>query len=85
MIPMQKEITEAGKLLDEWGVIRQKGYSKKFLLEYNPETINLCPFAFLNKLRLKEWDYYAFTTPKHFFSATVADIGYIVCTFTLVS
>jgi hypothetical protein len=27
-------------------------------------------------LRLKRWDYYAVFTPWHFFSATIADLGY---------
>lgn len=81
---MQNEITKKGALLDESGLLRQKGYSKKFLLDYNPETIALYPLRALNRLRLKEWDYYAFTTPTHFFSATVADIGYAGLAFVYI-
>jgi Domain of unknown function (DUF2804), N-terminal/Domain of unknown function (DUF2804), C-terminal len=78
---MQNEITKKGALLDDSGLLRQKGYSKKFLLDYNPETISLYPLRIFDRLRLKEWDYYAFTTPTHFFSATVADIGYLGLVF----
>jgi hypothetical protein len=34
------------------------------------------PFCFLQRFRVKRWDYYAVTTPTHFFSFTLADLGY---------
>jgi hypothetical protein len=73
---MQKEITRSGKLLNNQGLLAQRGYAKKPLLEYNPENIALFRSPFLNRIRLKEWDYYAVTARDFFFSATVAHIGY---------
>jgi len=78
---MQHEITEPGPLLDERGRLRRRGFSKRFLLHYNPERLRLTPLRALDRLRLKEWDYYATTTPDYFFSATVAHVGYIGLVF----
>ncbi len=73
---MQTEITKTGKLLNSRGLIAHPGYAKKPVFEYNPENIRLFPFKSLNRIRLKEWDYYAVTAKDFFFSATVANIGY---------
>jgi len=73
---MQNEITEKDKLLDDRGLLKHKGYSRFPVLEYNPENIKIYPLSFLNRLRLKEWDYYGLTTSDFYFSATVANIGY---------
>jgi hypothetical protein len=35
----------------------------------------------LQRLRIKRWDYYAVFTPRRFFSATVADLGYAANVF----
>ncbi len=78
---MQREITNPGPLLDDKGHLRELGYAKKMLLEYNPENIRLTPSALLNRLRLKEWDYYATTGPDYFFSVTVSHVGYIGLVF----
>jgi hypothetical protein len=73
---MQYEITERDQLLDAEGRLRYRGYAKFPVLEYNPENVRLYPLRFLNRLRLKEWDYYGVTTPDFYFSATVANLGY---------
>jgi hypothetical protein len=73
---MQNEITAKDKLLDDRGFLKHKGYSKFPVLEYNPANIRVYPLSFLNRLRLKEWDYYGLTTRDFYFSSTVANIGY---------
>jgi hypothetical protein len=73
---MQNEIVEKDKLLDDRGFLKHRGYSRFPVLEYNPENIRVYPISFLNRLRLKEWDYYGLTTQDFYFSATVANIGY---------
>ncbi len=78
---MQNEITAKDKLLDDKGLLKHKGFSKWPVLEYNPENVKLCPLSFLNRLRLKEWDYYGVTTPDFYFSVTVSNIGYACLAF----
>lgn len=34
------------------------------------------PLRFLQRLRVKRWDYYGVTTPERYFSVTLADLGY---------
>lgn len=74
---MQNRIVNPGKLLDESGGLIQKGYSTRHLLDYNPQTIGLYRRPWQNRMRLKEWDYYGITAENFFFSACVADIGYM--------
>ena len=72
---MQTEFKE-GKLLNPDGSLAQVGWARQPLLDCNLEAVNfyaLKPFQFL---RVKRWDYYAVFTPKRFFSATIADLGY---------
>ena len=68
---MQKKIIKAGKLLDEHGVLREKGYSTQMLLEYNRHDIKG------KKLRIKEWDYYLIYNEKFAVALTVADNSYM--------
>lgn len=79
---MQTEITQPGRLLDENGDLTQVGWSRQPLLDCNLEDVHfyrlLRPFQFL---RLKRWDYYAIFTPRRFFSATIADLGYAANVF----
>ncbi|MGD2027063.1 MAG: DUF2804 domain-containing protein [Anaerolineales bacterium] len=73
---MQKEITEAGKLLKPDGTLTTAGWSRQPKLDCNLEDARfylLRPFQYF---RVKRWDYYAVFTPKRFFSATIADLGY---------
>jgi hypothetical protein len=77
----QHEITTAGPLLGPDGRLMQRGYSRSHLLDYNPEFAGPCRSAILNRLRLKEWDYYGVTGSDWFFSVAVADIGYMGMVF----
>ena len=73
---MQYEITQPGSLLDSTGSLTQAGWSRQPLLDCNLENANFYTLRPLQRLRLKRWDYYAVFTPRRFFSATIADLGY---------
>lgn len=73
---MQTEITERGNLLKPNGELAQVGWSRQPLLDCNLESARFYPARMLQRFRVKRWDYYAFFTPNHFFSATIADLGY---------
>jgi hypothetical protein len=73
---MQHEITSKGPLLDGCGRLVEPGYARSMLQDYNPGNIRTCPLRPLNRLVLKEWDYYGITGKDFFFSATVSNLGY---------
>jgi hypothetical protein len=73
---MQTELTQPGPLLNEQGGLTQVGWSRKPLLECNLENAHFYSLKFLQRFRIKRWDYYAVFTPQRFFSATIADLGY---------
>jgi hypothetical protein len=73
---MQTELTRSGKLLNQDGSLAQVGWARQPLLDCNLEAAKFYSLRFLQRYRIKRWDYYAIFTPQHFFSATVADIGY---------
>ncbi|MCX8123990.1 MAG: DUF2804 domain-containing protein [Spirochaetes bacterium] len=73
---MQKCISQNGDLLDSKGQLIEKGYSTSLVRRYNPENVSVYTIPFLNKLRIKEWDYYGITTKDYFVSATISHIGY---------
>ena len=73
---MQQEITEKGPLLTSDGKLAQVGWSPHPILDCNLEDAHFYALKSLQFLRVKRWDYYAVFTPKRFFSATVADLGY---------
>ncbi len=64
------EITKRGRLLFN-GELREPGYSKRMLLEYDRKDIRACP------LRIKEWDYYLITNGKYAVALTIADNSYM--------
>lgn len=68
---MQREIVKPGKLLNNEGVLQEKGYARSLILEYNREAIKT------NALRIKEWDYYLITNALHGVALTIADNGYM--------
>ena len=75
---MQTELTQPGELLTASGDLSQVGWSRQPLLACNLEKAcfyppHLQPFQ---RFRIKRWDYYAVFTPRRFFSATIADLGY---------
>jgi len=75
---MQNEINQTGPLLDSAGNLTQIGWARQPLLDCNLEQAAFYPRLIkpLQRFRLKRWDYYAVFTPRRFFSATIADLGY---------
>jgi len=73
---MQNELKTPGPLLDDSGNLSQIGWSRQPLLDCNLENANFYRLKFLQRFRIKRWDYYAVFTPHRFFSATIADLGY---------
>lgn len=73
---MQKEITRPGPLLNSDGSLAQVGWSRQPLLDCNLEAARFYALRPLQRFRIKRWDYYAVFTPRRFFSATIADLGY---------
>jgi hypothetical protein len=74
--PMQKELTQPGKLLDPSGRLAQVGWSRQPVLDCNLENARFYTLRGMQRFRMKRWDYYAVFTPRRFFSATIADLGY---------
>jgi len=73
---MQTELTRSGPLLNPDGRLAQVGWSRQPLLDCNLENARFYALRPFQRLRIKRWDYYAVFTPRHFFSATIADLGY---------
>lgn len=73
---MQNELTQPGPLLDASGSLSQVGWSRQPLLDCNLERAHFYGIKALQRFRIKRWDYYAVFTPRRFFSATIADLGY---------
>lgn len=75
---MQTELAVPGPLLNADGRPAQVGWSRQPLLDCNLEAARFYPFPLrlFQRFRIKRWDYYAVFTPRRFFSATIADLGY---------
>ena len=73
---MQNRLTSPGPLLASDGSLAQVGWSPQPLLDCNLESARFYSLKFLQRFRIKRWDYYAVFSPKRFFSATIADLGY---------
>ncbi len=73
---MQNELIQHGTLLNSDGKLSQIGWSRQPLLDCNLEAARFYRLRFFQRYRIKRWDYYAIFTPKGFFSATIADLGY---------
>jgi hypothetical protein len=73
---MQTELTQPGPLLQPDGRLAQIGWSRQPLLDCNLESARFYALRPLQHFRIKRWDYYAVFTPRRFFSATIADLGY---------
>jgi len=78
MPPTQHEIIVPGSVLDAQGRLSQAGWARAPLPDSNLEQAAFYrrPWRFLQRFRVKRWDYYGVTTPERFFSATLADLGY---------
>ena len=73
---MQTEIIQPGPLLQPDSRLAQIGWSRQPLLDCNLESARFYTLRPLQHFRIKRWDYYAVFTPRRFFSATIADLGY---------
>ncbi|RPJ44314.1 MAG: DUF2804 family protein, partial [Chloroflexi bacterium] len=80
---MEIELTSSSPLLTPSGDLAQIGWARQALLDCNLEQAAFYPPAlrFIQRYRLKRWDYYAVFTPRRFFSATIADLGYAANVF----
>ncbi len=74
----QHEIVTPGPLLRPDGRLTEAGWARQPLLDCNLAQVAFygAPWRFLQRFRVKRWDYYGVTTPERFFSATLADLGY---------
>ncbi len=73
---MQNELTQPGPLLTPDGSLSQVGWSRRPVLDCNLEMARFYSLRPLQHFRIKRWDYYAVFSPRGFFSATIADLGY---------
>ncbi len=73
---MQHELTTPSPLLDKQGELVQVGWSRQPVLDANLEDAGFYRLRALQPLRIKRWDYYGLTTPRHYLSFTLADLGY---------
>lgn len=73
-----------GSLLDDKGNLTQTGWAPQQVLDCNLEKARFYRIKFWQPMRIKVWDYYAVTTPTHFFSFTISDIGYVGMVFAYV-
>jgi hypothetical protein len=80
----QQMLKGPGKLLDAKGNLTQAGWATEQVLDCNLEDCHFYPTKFWQAMRIKVWDYYAVTTPTHFFSFTISDIGYVGMVFAYV-
>jgi len=74
----QQEITESLPLLNPQGSLAKIGWARQPLWDCNLEAVQFYPPLGrpLQRFRVKRWDYYGLTTPTHFYSFTLADLGY---------
>jgi hypothetical protein len=80
----QRELLIPSPLLDPQGRLSQVGWARQPLLDCNLEHARFYRLRAFQPLRLKRWDYYGLTTPTHFYSATLAHLGYIGQVFAYV-
>lgn len=74
---MQTELTQPGPLLNPDGGLAQVGWARQPVLDCNLESARFYTLRPFQRFRIKRWDYNAIFMPKHFFSATIADLGYV--------
>jgi len=74
----QLELTQPTPLLDAVGNLRQVGWARQPLLDCNLEAVRFYsyPMRWLQRFRVKRWDYYGLMTATHFYAFTLADLGY---------
>ncbi len=79
-----REITKSGPLLDGQGNLADYGWARQPLLDANLENVNIYGLKCLQPLRIKRWQYFGITTPTHFFSFTLSNVGYLGPVFAYV-
>jgi hypothetical protein len=79
-----REITNTGPLLDAGGDVTSFGWARQPYLDANLENLNFYEFKSYQALRLKRWQYFGITTPTHFFSFTISNVGYLAPIFAYV-
>jgi len=72
----QRELNQTSPLLDAQGKLVQVGWARQPVLDCNLEAARFYALRPLQRFRIKRWDYYGVTTPTHFYSFTLADLGY---------
>jgi hypothetical protein len=77
MSETQKRIKGRGALLKRDGSLADVGWATQPLLDCNLENAGFYWLRFLQPLRIKRWDYYGITTPTHYYSFTLGNIGYL--------
>ncbi len=74
----QHTLRGPGPLLNPDGSLADVGWAPQPLLDANLEDAHFYrAVPFWQRFRIKRWDYYSIFTPTHFFSFTLADIGYL--------
>ena len=68
---MQRRITTPGMLHDEKGRLAETGYATELIKTYDRSRVGA------NRLRIKEWDYYAVCTDRFAFALTIDHNGYM--------
>ncbi|MFZ4615192.1 MAG: DUF2804 domain-containing protein [Rectinemataceae bacterium] len=68
---MEHEITASGSLHDAQGRLREPGWARSLLLDYDRDSVRA------PKWRIKEWDYYMVHAGTFGIAFTVADNGYM--------
>ncbi len=77
----QKQFTIPGRLLTPDGQLSTRGWARQPILDCNLEDAHFYALSLFQPLRIKRWDYYGITTPDHFFSFTLSNVGYLCMVF----
>jgi hypothetical protein len=82
----QRQLKGPGPLLNPDGSLADVGWARQPILDCNLEYTRVYSplFQLWQPMRIKRWDYYGITTPTHFFSFTVSDVGYLASIFAYV-
>jgi hypothetical protein len=80
----QRLLAGPGPLLKRDGSLADVGWARQPLLDCNLKDAGFYALRFLQPLRIKRWDYYGLTTPTHFYSFTLSDLGYLQMVFAYV-
>ncbi len=67
----EHEISAPGPLLDAQGRLKEPGFARSLVLDYDRKAIRVPAF------RIKEWDYYCILAEDYGIALTIADNGYL--------